>query len=403
MQITIRIFSFLGCFAILAGCANKDDILKVTFNSEIINRRVIEFSDIEKNQAFKHALEGNFQLIQGDNEIQSQVYFDPISKTYSLLTYPKIDNKLKIKLNPGIKSTAVFSPMVHAELWHKTGGKFIDKKYVSDKPLVEIDSVRVPFENSDNTFYFKYEGPGWESNKIAYRFYLDWRNAVDIFGKKTDEMVLENIGHDGSDNYHTMQDWGMDIFKVGKSLGIGSIGFWNGKSAERVAKTDSVICKIVAKGPLRATIQTNYYGWQTNDFKSNMTSYLSIDANSRLTKEILIFDKAPANICTGMIKDALAQQFKITNGEWTAVATWGKQSLNKDNLGLVVIAKNSSIVDFQTDSLNHVIILKPDNNHVSWFFGAAWELEPEGITTLNAFKKFIEQQLELLNRPDKVE
>jgi hypothetical protein len=83
-------------------------------------------------------------------------------------------------------------------------------------------------------------------------------------------MVLEQVGQDGYESYHNMCDWGMDNLKVGKSLGIGSIGYWNGTAAERVAETDSVISKIISKGPLRAMIQTDYYGWTTNDFKHQL-------------------------------------------------------------------------------------------------------------------------------------
>jgi hypothetical protein len=150
-------------------------------------------------------------------------------------------------------------------------------------------------------------------------------------------------------------------------------------------------------------IQTNYYGWKTNDFKTDFTSYLSIDANSRLTKEVLLFDKAPATICTGMIKDTTCQYFKMVEGDWTAFGDWGKQSLNKDNLGLVVIVKNSSIVEFQTDPENYIVVLKPENNQATWYFGAAWELETNGIKTIDQFKAYISSQLSLLNNPDKVE
>jgi len=374
--------------------------LKVKFNTSISEGRVFEFTNIENNKILKSAIKEPFLIEQDKNELQSQLFFDPVSKTHSLLIYPVIDNKSKFKFNVGTKSTHVFPPMAHAELWQKTGGKFVDRKYVGGGPFVEVDSIRVPDECADHSFFIKYEGPGWESNLVGYRFYLDWRNANDVFGKKTGKMVLENVGQDGYESYHNMQDWGMDNFKVGATLGIGSIAYWNGKAAERVAKTDSVICKILAKGPIRAMIQTNYYGWQTNDFKTSFTSFLSIDANSRLTKEVLIFDKAPSTICTGMIKDTTCQQIKIVEGEWTAFGDWGKQSLNNDNLGLVVIVKNSSIIDFKTDNSNDVVVLKPENNKATWYFGAAWELEPNGIKTIDQFKSYISSQLELLNKPD---
>jgi hypothetical protein len=404
MRSSVSIFSLLVGIVFLTSCGtNSKGTLKVKFNTAVKDGRVVEFKTIKNNQKLKPALTGIFLIEQDKSEIQSQLFFDPVSKTHSLLIYPTIDNKLKIKFTSGIKSAVQFPPLVHSELWQKTGGKFVDRKYVGGGPFIEVDSIRVPDECTDHSFFIKYEGPGWESNLVGYRFYLDWRNANDVFGKKTEKMVLENVGQDGYDSYHNMSDWGMDNFKVGATLGIGSIGYWNGKTAERVAKTDSVICKILAKGPIRATIQTNYYGWQTNDFKTSFTSYLSIDANSRLTKEVLLFNKAPETICTGMIKDTTCQYFKMVEGDWTAFGDWGKQSLNNDNLGLVIIVKNSSIIDFKTDNLNYVVVLKPENNMATWYFGAAWELEPNGITTLDAFKAYIDQQLELLNNPDKVE
>jgi hypothetical protein len=398
-----RSLYLLIIISVFTSCsAGNKSTLKVNFNTNTSEDRVIEFKNIEANPALKSAIAATFQVTQGTREISSQIVLDPVSKTHSLLISPTIDNSQAIQYISGIKASSQFPQMAHAELWNKVGGKFVDRKYIGGK-FVKTDSVRVPDECTDHSFYIKYEGPGWESNLIGYRFYLDWRNAVDIFGKKTDKMILENVGQDGYESYHSMNDWGMDNFKVGSTLGIGTIAYWNGKSAERVAKTDSMICKILADGPLRAMIRTNYYGWKTNDFKANMISYLSIDANSRLTKEVLLFDKAPTNVCTGMIKDSLAEYFKIVDREWTAIGTWGKQSLNNDNLGLVVLVKNSSIISFEADKENYVVVLKPENNQASWYMGAAWELEPKGITTLDGFKKYINQQLELLNHPDKVD
>ncbi|HNW51180.1 MAG TPA: DUF4861 family protein [Prolixibacteraceae bacterium] len=400
MKRSVKMLGLLIGIAFFSGCAAEQNTLKVKFNTSVSDGRVFEFKNIENDQLLKAAISSPFQIKQNQKEIPSQLFFDPVSKTHSLLIYPAIDNKSTFTFTPGIKPALEFEPMAHAELWHKTGGKFVDRKYVDGGPFIEVDSIRVPSECTDHSFYIKYEGPGWESNLVGYRFYLDWRNANDVYGKKTEKMILEGVGQDGYESYHNMQDWGMDNFKVGATLGIGSIAYWNGKSAERVAVTDSVICKILSKGPLRAAIQTNYYGWKTNDFKTNMTSFLTIDANTRLTKEVLVFDKAPANICTGIIKDTTCEYVKITEGNWTAFGDWGKQSLNKDNLGLVIFVKNSSIVDFKTDDLNYAVVLKPENNQATWYFGATWELEAHPVTTIDQYKAYIKSQLLLLNDPD---
>ncbi|MCF8359390.1 MAG: DUF4861 domain-containing protein [Prolixibacteraceae bacterium] len=402
MKTLLKISSLMIAMLLLTCCNPKNNnTLVVEFNENVPDQRVFEFHDIENHAVLKEALTNPFLIKQGEKEIPSQVIFNPANKTHSLLIYPIAENKTEITFNAGTEvSQSEYTQLADAELWVKTGGEFVDGIYEGGDGFTEVDSLRVPDVCTDHSLYIKYEGPGWESNLVGYRFYLDWRNAVDIYGKKTNDMVLEDVGQDGYESYHEMQDWGMDVLKVGTSLGIGSIGYWNGEAAERVAKTDSVICKVLSNGPLRSMIETSYYGWETADFKSNCTSYISIDANSRLSKQRLIFDEAPANVCTGIHLDETCEVIKIEKENWVALATWGKQSLNNDNLGLVVFAPAESFERFETDVENEVVVLKPENNEVAWYFGACWELEPDGITTLDAFKAYIDEQLELLNNPD---
>ena len=98
----------------------------------------------------------------------------------------------------------------------KTNNVYFDKRFRGNK-FVNVTQLRVPAIHTDHDALFKYEGPGWESEKVGYRFYLDWRNATDIFGKKNNKLILDQVGtHDTvakDDSYHSMQDWGMDILK----------------------------------------------------------------------------------------------------------------------------------------------------------------------------------------------
>ena len=110
----------------------------------------------------------------------------------------------------------------NAEISVKEGGKWNDRKYKGGT-FKNVQSLDLDPRHTDHSFDIRFEGPGWESNKIAYRLYLDWRNAIDIFGKTTDKMVLPLVGLDGFESYHLKQDWGSDILKVGKGQGIGSI------------------------------------------------------------------------------------------------------------------------------------------------------------------------------------
>ena len=87
---------------------------------------------------------------------------------------------------------------------------------------------------------YQMEGPAWENDKVGFRNYYDARNGMDIFGKKTARMVLDDAGIRGQ-NYHELSDWGMDILKVGNSLGAGAIAIGVGDSIYRVGAAKDIV------------------------------------------------------------------------------------------------------------------------------------------------------------------
>jgi hypothetical protein len=287
-----------------------------------------------------------------------------------------------------------------AELSHKTGGKFIKRVYEGGS-FQNVSYLRVPPEHTDHSFFIRYEGPGWESDKVGYRFYLDWRNAVDIFGKKTPDMVLHNVGQDGFESYHQMSGWGMDILKVGESLGLGSIGMWTGAKAERVSVTDSLICAIVANGPVHSKIRTHYYGWKTGDARYDLRCDLGITAGSRLTHCELQISGNPSNLCTGIVKNDSAAVLPPASisGTWTYLATYGRQSLAGDKLGMAILYRQEDLIETAADEQNQVVVLQPRNGLVDYYFLAAWEKEANGITGEVPFREYLEHTLLVLNNP----
>jgi hypothetical protein len=297
-----------------------------------------------------------------------------------------------------------FEKRTQAEISVKVGGEWKDRKYIGGE-FKNIKYLRVPPEHTDHSFYIRYEGPGWESDRVGYRFYLDWRNAVDIFGKMVDTMVLQNVGQDGFDSYHEPAPWGMDILKVGNSLGLGSVGIWHDEKAVRVEVTDSIICKIVANGPVQSVIKTKYYGWQAGDIKTDLKSLLSIHAGSRLTRHRLYLSEQVDNICAGIVKHEMAEKIlqDSLKGKWTYLATYGRQSLAEDKLGMAVFYKSDNFVQLAEDDESFVVVLKPEDNGLEYYFAAAWEKEKDGIKNINEFRDYLENTITLLNNPLQVE
>lgn len=289
----------------------------------------------------------------------------------------------------------------YAEIAHKIGGKFVGKIYEGGFSWVKPNYMRVPDNFTDHAYYIKYEGPGWESDKVAFRFYLDWRNGIDVFGKKTPGIVLPFVGMEDYEKYHALADWGMDNMKVGNSLGIGSIAVWNGSKAVRVDKTDSVISYIPADGKIRSQVMTTYYGWNANGVKCNLKSLISIDAGSRASRMELSVDKTLPNIATGIVKDKNAELIKSdkSTGEWSYIATFGKQSLNNDMQGLVVFYRTKQLQKITEDELSHVVVLQPENGYVEYYFMPTWELDWEPVADKTAFQKCVNEVLDRLNNP----
>lgn len=288
----------------------------------------------------------------------------------------------------------------YAELAHKIGGKFNENTYEGGFSWVKPNYLKVPGTFRDHAYYIKYEGPGWESDKIGFRFYLDQRNAIDVFGKKTPGIVLPGIGIDGYDSYHNMSDWGMDNMKVGNALGIGSIAYWNGQKAVRVENRDSAVCFIPADGKIRSQVNTTYYGWDVGGNKFNLKSLISIDAGSRASHMELQADKCVSNLSTGIIKNKDTEFLKsaYNTGDWAYIATFGKQSLNNDMMGLAVFYKKKQLKMLTEDDLNHVVVLMPDNGYVEYYFMATWELDLEPVKDKSTFVKTMDEVLNRLNK-----
>ncbi|HNX89843.1 MAG TPA: DUF4861 family protein, partial [Paludibacteraceae bacterium] len=299
---------------------------------------------------------GNYVVVSSENEIVPLEISTDLKGDQKAI-FPVADIKpfstTKYYLKKG--NADKYPKRTYAEIAHKIGGKFAGKVYEGGFSWVKPNYMRMPDNFTDHAYYIKYEGPGWESDKVAFRFYLDWRNGIDVFGKRTPGIVLPFVGTEDYEKYHHMADWGMDNMKVGNSLGLGSIAVWNGTKAVRVEKTDSVISLIPADGKIRSQVLTNYYGWQANGVKCNLKSLISIDAGSRASRMELSVDKNLPNIATGIVKDKNAELIKPekSTGEWSYIATFGKQSLNNDMQGLTVFYRTKQLQKITEDELSH--------------------------------------------------
>jgi hypothetical protein len=294
------------------------------------------------------------------------------------------------------------SSKTYAELSVKEGGKWVGQKYEGGA-FKNVTSLDVPKSNWDHSFFIRYEGPGWESSKIGYRLYLDWRNAIDIFGKVTDTLVLSKVGQDGFESYHHMSPWGMDILKAGKALGIGAIGRYSGTEVLHFKEVEATSAK-VENGTKSSSVIVNYKGWKTANDKIDFQSTLSIAPNERYTKHTIKASQKIEGICTGMVKfkDVALVTKTSSNKKWAYIATYDKQTLVPDNLGMAIFYKVENVKEQVESEFDHLLIFKPTTKEVSFYFLGAWEQEKDGIKTKEAFYTYLDQKLEELNKTNKI-
>ncbi len=393
-------------FTASIGCSNDSKTISIFVSNPTSIERLDEFISIDVSEILNKYSDfdiNSFIVTSDSEELPYQIEDSGGKQLVSFIISLNAGEKKEIKIEYGNGIThSVFKNETYAELSPKKGGIYIDGKFRGTE-FESVTSYKVPAIHKDHDALFKYEGPGWESEIVGYRLYLDWRNATDIFGKKIQKIILNEVGtHDtvaSDDSYHSMQEWGMDIFKVGSSLGIGSFGIWSSDKVNMVSKTDSVVYNLIKNGPLKSEFSIDYYGWLVEGKKYNLNSNISINARSRLTRCDLTIENAE-NLVTGLAKYEGTNFIKSeSTGKWQYISLYGKQSLADDDLGIAILYNNENLIRLAEDKQSYVLILNPIDNQVTYYFAAAWVQEPGGMKSENEFVKYLDNLLIRFNNP----
>lgn len=253
----------------------------------------------------------------------------------------------------------------------------------------------------DNGLIFL-EGPGWESNLIGYRLYFDDRNRIDIFGKSTSKLALNDI----SETYHERREWGADILKVGASLGIGTPALFADGKFFTIENTGTKSLKILSDGPLRSILQVSYDDWEINNQKTDVILQLEIHANHRYTELRLDTDLEDVEFATGLVMHPAIQEIVTQSRDTYSYGyTWGKQTDLDETLGMGIIIPQELNPKYQGElQETYVFSMANDKSDITYRFLGAWELEPENvrINTETDFETYINQVAKQWQSPLKV-
>ncbi len=260
--------------------------------------------------------------------------------------------------------------------------------------------------------YFQFEGPGWENDLVGFRNYLDERNGIDIFGKKTKNMVLQNIGV--NEDYHVMQDWGMDILKVGASLGAGSIALELNGVLHRVAPGSKGTYERLVNGPLRSILRFRFDNWKVGEFTCTVLHEITIFGGAwYYTSKVEVSGlddntNIVAGITTIDLKEKKAAFSDYENGV-VSVSTHGNQSISGEFLGMALMLAKSDYLGYEylddkAGDINQCFIvrMKPADKPARFRFYSAWEKTDSSFTDPETFAALLAADAAKLSEPVRI-
>ena len=250
--------------------------------------------------------------------------------------------------------------------------------------------------------YFQMEGPAWENENVAFRNYFDARNGIDIFGKRKKEMLLDKVGIDG--NYHELADWGMDILKVGNSLGAGAIGMIVGDSLYRIGGTGEGTYRRIAETPTESSFVLSFPDSKIQGRKYAIDHTITISAGTHFYKSKVRVKglKGDETLVSGIVAH-MDKPTKETYKNYTIMATHGVQSEDKSNLGMALAVPNSHFLkiskseDYKGASVDHTHLLEMkfgNGDTVEFYFFTGWELQDGKFKEASYFMNTIKKELD---------
>ncbi|MGB5983042.1 MAG: DUF4861 domain-containing protein [Nonlabens sp.] len=310
----------------------------------------------------------------------------------------------------GKESKKVYA-FAKAETQKKSFKKYTDvhmgvgeKKPVASEVQKYVRTSVDPRDMKDSLF-LQMEGPAWENDKVGFRMYFDKRNGIDIFGKTTAEPTLYKQGLETS--YHEQADWGMDILKVGNSLGAGSIAVEVNDSLYRLKGVNGARFETITEGPARAIFKMTYLDEYIDGKPINVIHTISIEKGDWFYKsDVRLSGKTGGmELVTGIVDLKPNEVYnQNVSADGHIYYSYGKQSENDDQLGMAVITPHSDVSVYEAPTEGKGIIqthLLKFNNKArnTFYFMSGWEASDERFRTQSGFETVLKEEARKITHP----
>ncbi|UCD27708.1 MAG: DUF4861 family protein [Planctomycetota bacterium] len=209
-----------------------------------------------------------------------------------------------------------------------------------------VDNARFPLKTGTAEDWVP-PNIGWESNRCAYRAY--W-GQFDFFGKKTEDLIYENIG---SKSYHQEVEWGIDALHVGKTSGIGGLTVYEGDRAYPIQNPEGkgnveFTKRVLTQGPIRCAIEITARNVIPAKPDLLFRLHCLIYAERQETEiRVTVGDREEVVLAPGLVKLPREQFFADLAGGY--FGSWGWQEAVIDEIGMGLMVSPQVVTDIIDD------------------------------------------------------
>lgn len=252
---------------------------------------------------------------------------------------------------------------------------------------------------------YQMEGPAWENDKLGFRNYLDQRNGMDIFGKLTDSMILDSVGVTGRSSYHEPADWGMDVLKVGTSLGAGAIGYLYQDSIYRVGDNGSGTYQLDFEGSQLSRFKLSFTDWKVEDLSLDVNHQISIAAGRHYYQAMVTYSgsEEELSLVTGIVNMKSDSLYALDlDNNHLGLFTHDFQAEDTSLLTMALIVPKEYLVSYGATKdegegvtqTYYVVLDAQPGEPVPYRFYSLWEKEDPRWTSLTEVKAFLKSEAE---------
>lgn len=271
-----------------------------------------------------------------------------------------------------------------------------------------INSIEYQGRNEPLATYDAIYGHGaqWESELAGFRVYMDHRQSIDIYGKPTPQLVLDQTNF-----YSTREDIaagrGCDILFAGPSVGAGSFrGYINGQPTY-VDSVEARGQRVIASGPVRAIVEVTDKNWNYDGRTLQMHQLYTIYAGHRdVQVDIQLAGSGVDDLpfCTGVQKLEMGNEGFISS-EKGLVGSWGKNVPDKaekdliEGVGLGVCVPTPFLLSTKEDTYNYLTIITPKDGHIRYHLAICALMEQGGFKYAKNWFNWLHTWQAELNQP----